>query len=186
MYLVGLRKNQKHCFHSQILDSDWLILGDEIQQYPSFRTLHNHQKSLQCDLKRSRFALKQVYFFLLIKNVNMFLGVNVGDSHEMLVTCSLDRKSHQHNEKITKMNVAGRNSRWRNQHIICRIFLSPVVIQRLECMKTGKMTSKSAFLKVGQILPFTLITCWPWVVALSIFYILYIILSQKYIKSISI
>ena len=58
MYLAGLQKNQKHCFHSQILDSDWLILGDEIQQYPSFHTLHNHQKFLQCDLKRSRFAKK--------------------------------------------------------------------------------------------------------------------------------
>ena len=41
------------------------------------------------------------------------------------------------------------------QHIICRIFLSPIVLRRSNCTKTGKMTSKSVFPKSDRFWPLT-------------------------------
>ena len=64
---AAVLKNQRHYFRSQILDSDWLILDGEIQQYSSFRILHNHQKSLQCDLIRNPFA-KDKSFWTALNN----------------------------------------------------------------------------------------------------------------------
>ena len=76
MYLAVVQKSRKYCSHSRILDFDWLIHDDEIQQYPSFRILHNHQKFLQYDLKRSQFAKNDFYNFSKLSKISLKKGLS--------------------------------------------------------------------------------------------------------------